>query len=73
MRDMSDYKQLLRVLDNGYLMSHEEMAQVANIVRALKEDADRYRWLSRYTAQLFMVTPKELDAQVDKAMNGRRE
>ena len=71
-KDMRDYKQLLRVLDNGYLMTHEEMVQVANIVRALKEDADRYRWLNRSTHQLFMVTEKELNEQVDRAMNGGR-
>jgi hypothetical protein len=73
MRDLRDYTQLLRVLDNGYLMTHQEMAQVADIVRALKEDADRYRWLNRSTHQLFMVTEKQLNEQVDRAMNGGRE
>lgn len=72
-RDMRDYKQLIRVLENGYLMTHEEMAQVAEIVKALKVDADRYRWLNRCTAQMFMVTDKQMDDEVDKAMNGRRE
>ena len=70
-RDMRDYKQLIRVLENGYLMTHEEMAQVAEIVKALKVDADRYRWLNRCTAQMFMVTDKQMDDEVDKAMNGR--
>ena len=73
MRDLRDYTQLLRVLDNGYIMTHEEMAQVADIVRALKEDADRYRWLNQATHQLFMVTDKQLNEQVDRAMNGGRE
>ena len=72
MRDLRDYTQLLRVLDNGYLMTHQEMSQVADIIRALKEDADRYRWLNRSTHQLFMVTEKELNNQVDRAMNGGR-
>jgi len=71
-RDLRDYEQLLRVLDNGYLMTHQEMKQVADIVRALKEDADRYRWLNRSTHQLFMVTEKQLNEQVDRAMNGGR-
>jgi hypothetical protein len=73
MRDLRDYKQLIRVLENGYLMTHQEMAQVAEIVKALKVDADRYRWLNKYTAQLFMVTDKQLNEQVDKAINGGRE
>ena len=72
-RDLRDYKQSLRVLDNGYMMTHEEMKQVADIVRALKEDADRYRWLNQATHQLFMVTEKQLNEQVDRAMNGGRE
>jgi hypothetical protein len=72
-RDMRDYKQLLRVLENGYMMTHDEMKQVAEIIKVLKADADRYRWLNRSTAQLFMVTDKEMDEQVDRAMNGGRE
>ena len=72
-RDMRDYKQLMRVLENGYFMTHDEMKQVAEIIKVLKVDADRYRWLNRSTAQLFMVTDKEMDEQIDKAMNGRRE
>lgn len=72
-RDLRNYEQLLRVLDNGWFVTHEEMAQIANIIRALKEDADRYRWLNRATHQLFMVTEKQLNEQVDRAMNGGRE
>ena len=72
-RDMRDYKQLLRVLENGYFMTHDEMKQVAEIIKVLKADADRYRWLNRSTAQLFMVTDKEMDEQIDRAMNGGRE
>ena len=72
-RDMRDYKQLLRVLDNGYMMTHEEMKQVADIIRALKQDADQYRWLSRCRHQLFMVSERDLNQQVDRAMNGGRE
>ena len=72
-RDLRDYKQLIRVLENGYLMTHQEMAQVAEIVKALKVDADRYRWLNQATHQLFMVTEHKLNEQVDRAMNGGRE
>ncbi len=73
MRDLRDYKQLLRVLDNGYLLTHEEMSEIADIIRSLKIDADRYRWLNQATHQLFMVTEKQLNEQVDRAMNGGRE
>jgi hypothetical protein len=73
MKDLRDYTQLLRVLENGYLLTHEEMAQVADIIRALKEDADRYRWLNQVTHQLFMVSDKQLNEQVDRAMNGGKQ
>jgi hypothetical protein len=72
-RDLRDYEQLLRVLDNGWFITEEEMAQVAGIIRALKEYADRYRWLNQVTHQMFMVTEKQLTEQVDRAMNGGRE
>jgi len=72
-RDLRDYAQLLRVLDNGYFLTHDEMRQVAGIIRALKEDADRYRWLNQATHQLFMVTEEQLNDQIDRAMNGGRE
>jgi threonine dehydratase len=73
MRDLRDYTQLLRVLDSGDMMTHQEMAQVADIIRALKVDADRYRWLNQATHQLFMVSERDLNEQVDRAMNGGRE
>jgi hypothetical protein len=72
-RDLRDYKQLIRVLENGYLMTHQEMAQVAEIIKELKVDADRYRWLNQATHQLFMVSERDLNEQVDRAMNGGRE
>jgi hypothetical protein len=73
MRDLRDFEQLIRVLDKGDFMTREEMGEVANIIRALKEDADRYRWLNQATHQLFMVSERDLNEQVDRAMNGGRE
>jgi hypothetical protein len=35
-----------------------------------KRDALRYRWLNRYTSQLFMVTEQQMNAEVDRAMAG---
>ena len=65
---MNNLDQLLKVLDEGAFVTSEEMAAIAKEVRALREDALRYRWLTKYTAHLFMVTEKGLDAQMDKAM-----
>jgi len=67
-----DIDQLLKILDEGAFITSEEMAELAKEVRALREDASRYRWLTKYTAHLFMCTPEGLDAQMDRAM-GRKE
>jgi hypothetical protein len=61
--------QLLKILDEGAFVTHEEMAAIAKEVRALRLDAERYRWLTKYTSHLFMVTEKGLDAQMDRAMH----
>jgi len=68
-----NFAAILRTLELGDMITHEEMAQVARMLRSYKADADRYRWLNKYTAQLFMVTDKQMDEQLDRAMNGGRE
>lgn len=69
----SNIDRLLQILDEGAFITSEEMAELAKEVRALKQDAERYRWLNKYTSHLFMVTEKGLDAQMDKAMYGREK
>jgi len=70
---MNNLDQLLKILDEGAFITSEEMAALAKEVRALQHDANRYRWLNKYTAHLFMVTEQGLDAQMDKAMFGREK
>ena len=36
----------------------------------LRRDALRYRWLNKYTSQLFMVTEPQMNYEVDRAMSG---
>lgn len=61
-------EQLLKILDEGAFVTSEEMAEIAKQVRALQQDAERYRWLTKYTAHLFMCTPEGLDEQMNRAM-----
>ena len=68
---MNNLDQLLKILDEGAFVTSEEMAAIAREVRALQQDAERYRWLTKYTSKLFMATEQGLDAQMDKAMKGR--
>jgi hypothetical protein len=70
---MDNLDKLLKILDEGAFVTHEEMAAIAKEVRALQRDAERYRWLNKYTAHLFMVTEKGLDAQMDVAMGKKNE
>jgi hypothetical protein len=71
--DDRNFKSLIRTLEFGDMMTHEEMSIVARMLTSYKADADRYRWLNKYTSQLLMVTEKQLNEQVDRAMSGGRE
>jgi hypothetical protein len=71
--DDRNFKSLIRTLELGDNLTHEEMSTVARMLRGYKADADRYRWLNQATHQLFMVTEHKLNEQVDRAMNGGRE
>jgi sulfur transfer protein SufE len=65
---MNNTDTLLKILDEGAFVTHEEMAEIAREMRALQQDAERYRWLTKYTAHLFMCTEKGLDEQMNRAM-----
>ncbi len=41
-----------------------------NLIEKLEQDANRYRWLNKYTSQLFMVTEQQMNDEVDRAMAG---
>lgn len=61
---MKEHRELQTLIDQ--LEAHVK-AQAAEIDR-LSKDAARYRWLNKYTAQLFMVTEKQMNEEVDRAM-----
>jgi hypothetical protein len=63
---MKEQRELQTFTDQ--LHSHIK-AQDAEIDR-LRRDANRYRWLNKYTAQLFMVTEQQMNDEVDRAMAG---
>jgi hypothetical protein len=41
-----------------------------NLIEKLEQDANRYRWLRKYTGQMFMATEQQVDVEVDRAMAG---
>jgi hypothetical protein len=63
---------LLETLDKGGVLVHHEVDELRQEIQALQRDAERYRWLNKYTSKLFMATEQGLDEQMDKAM-GRGE
>ncbi len=65
-------EQAKTILRTG-LTTFDEQHEIIAIIESLERDADRYRWLNKYTAHLFMVTEKGLDAQMDRAMHRGQE
>jgi spore cortex formation protein SpoVR/YcgB (stage V sporulation) len=49
-------------------LTHEEINELEQYVKKLEIDANRYRWLNKYTSQLLMVTEKQMNEQIDNAM-----
>jgi hypothetical protein len=60
-------EQAKNILRTG-LTTFDEQHEIITIIESLERDAERYRWLNKYTAHLFMVTEKGLDEQMNRAM-----
>ena len=52
------------------LFAARELKLELDEVDRLRRDALRYRWLNKYTSQLFMVTEPQMNYEVDRAMSG---
>jgi len=58
---------LIQKLRESWL-THQEIDELEEYVKQLEINANRYKWLNKYTSQLFMVTEEQTDQQVDIAM-----
>jgi hypothetical protein len=63
---MKEARELQTLLDQ---LEHHIKAQADEIDR-LRRDAARYRWLCKYTGQMFMATEQQVDDELDRAMAG---
>ena len=63
---MKEQRELQTLIDQ---LEQHIKSQAAEIER-LQRDALRYRWLNKYTSQLFMVTEPQMNYEVDRAMSG---
>jgi hypothetical protein len=48
-------------------LTHEEIDELDEYIKQLEVDANRYKWLNKYTSQLLMVTEEQTDQQIDIA------
>ena len=63
---VKEHRELQTLIDE--LERH--IIQQDNLIEKLERDAKRYRWLNKYTSQLFMVTEAQMNYEVDRAMSG---
>lgn len=63
---------LIQKLRESWL-THEEIDELEEYVKQLEIDANRYKWLNKYTSQLFMVTEEQTDQQIDLAMGKKHD
>lgn len=74
---MKDQREMQTHIDelNAHIKAQSEeidlLRKMLNkLTPSIVNDAKRYRWLNKYTAQLFMVTEKQMNEEVDRAMRG---
>jgi hypothetical protein len=63
---------LIQKLRESWL-THQEIDELEEYVKQLEIDANRYKWLNKYTSQLFMVTEEQTDQQIDLAMGKKHD
>jgi hypothetical protein len=63
---------LINKLRDAWL-THQETDELEQYIMQLEADANRYRWLNKYTAQLLMVTEQQMNEQIDTAMGQRHD
>lgn len=54
-------------------LTHEEIDELDEYIKQLEIDANRYKWLNKYTSQLLMVTEEQTDQQIDIAMGKKND
>jgi predicted RNase H-like nuclease (RuvC/YqgF family) len=63
---MKEHRELQTLIDE--LERH--IIHQDNEMEKLERDAARYRWLRKYSGQMFMATEQQVDVEVDRAMAG---
>ena len=72
-KKVDNISKVLNLIDNGTMAEGEKASDLIREIKEMHKDAMRYRWLNKYTCQLFMVTEQQMHDQIDAAMTGVRK
>jgi 1,2-phenylacetyl-CoA epoxidase catalytic subunit len=72
-KKVDNISKVLNLIDGGLLQEGEKASDLIREIKEMHKDALRYRWLNKYTCQLFMVTEQQMNDQIDAAMTGVRK
>lgn len=72
-KKVDNINKILNLIEGGSLADGEKASDLVREILELQKDAMRYRWLTKYTCQLFMVTEQQMNEQIDAAMSGVRK
>ncbi len=72
-KKIDNISKVLNLIDNGTMAEGEKASDLIREIKEMHKDALRYRWLNKYTCQLFMVTEQQMSNQIDAAMTGVRK
>lgn len=70
--EMAEIAKEVRTLQGEFEFHKKMLRRTVKITPDVLRDAERYRWLTKYTCQLLMTTEQQANEQIDKAM-GRAE
>ena len=72
-KKVDNINKILNLIEGGSLAEGEKASDLIKEILEMQKDAMRYRWLTKYTCQLFMVTERQMNDQIDAAMTGVRK
>ena len=77
MKEQREWQTLIDQLESHIKAQADEIEflkkmldRTVTLTPSITADANRYRWLRKYSGQMFTATERQVDAEVDRAMAG---
>ena len=70
MKEQREWQTLIDQLEKIIIEQDNLIEKFEKDAMSYARDALRYRWLRKYTGQMFMATEQQVDVEVDRAMAG---